>query len=203
VLALLDQEEAEAAPAAVLVRVLAAGQHQDDVAAAVGDEALGAGDRPLPVTGSCMASMPPALVCTLARSLPASGSVRAMAPVSSPVAMPGRYFALSSSLPNCVDGRRDAALQAEEVHQRRVGAGDDLDGGGVEGLGEGSARRSGWGGEAHELGLAQVLEVALQPLGKDHLAILELAADVVHIPGARGDALGGQVEPIGSASMDR
>ena len=54
-----------------------------------------------PVTGSCRASMPPALVCTLARSLPASGSVRAMAPVISPVAMRGRYLAFSSSVPKC------------------------------------------------------------------------------------------------------
>jgi hypothetical protein len=117
-LAPLDEEEAQAA--AVGDVRFAAGHDQQDVAAPVGDEPLHAVDAPRAVVGCSVA-----VTFTDCRSLPAFRLGEDHRAGLAPGGHLGQELVLDGLVGEGVDGLADA-LQAVEVHQRGVGAADDV-----------------------------------------------------------------------------
>ncbi len=85
------------------------------------------------------------------------------------------------------------ALEAEDVHEGGVGAGDDLGGHGVEEVGEVETSEAVGQGEAHDLGLGELLERLGDAGGAGDGAIfVEGVALTVDALGARGDEIGAE-----------
>ena len=86
------------------------------------------------------------------------------------------------------------ALQAEEVHQRAVGPADDFGGHGVDQIGAVQPAVLPRQREAHQVGLAQRLEVVRPPrVERDGAVVVELVAFLVDCLGVGGDHLAGDL----------
>ena len=177
VLAVADEH---AQPAAVFGAGLGAGQHQQDVAVAVGDEELHHFQTPLvglvPV-GVQVDRLQGGAGVRLGQGHGAGG--RAAGEL-------GQELLLLRLVAELVDGLGDI-LQAEQVHQRGFGLGDHLDGHGVDGGGEVQSAVLSRQGEAHQLRLGQLVQRLPGARGVADFAILEVAALLIHGGGGGGD----------------
>ena len=184
VLVALVEEHAEAA--GVGGALLGARQHEADAPAAVGDEALHAVEAPGAVR---LLGRLELHVLQVAAGLGLGERHGAGDLAAGEARQVGGLHLLVGEL---VDRLGDV-LQAEDVHQRRVGAADHLDDHHADRDGEVEAAVLARQRDAHEVGLLEALE-ALGDAGRvADLAVHQLAAGAVHVFGARLDELAGDV----------
>ncbi len=130
---------------------------------------------------------------TACRSLPASGSVSTIAPVTSPRQNSRQRFVLDFVVGEGVDRLGDA-LQAEHVHQRGVGPADHFGGHRVDEAGAIQPAVLARQGEAHQVGLGEPLEVLLhQRVQRDGAVVVERVAFAVDLLGVGGDHFAGHL----------
>ena len=180
----LVEEHAE--PAGVRRPLFGARQHEADLAAAVGDEALDAVEEPGAVR---LLGRLELHVLQVAAGL-GLGERHAAGDLAA--GEPGQIGRLHLVVGELVDGLADV-LEAEDVHERRVGAADHLDDHHADGDGEVEAAVLARQRDAHEVGLLEALEALGDAGGVADLALDELAAGAVDVLCARLDVLAGQV----------
>ena len=86
-----------------------------------------------------------------------------------------------------LDGFADA-LQAKQVHQRSVSAGDDLRCRCIKSLGKGETAIFSIEGDSGEAGSGQIPDILLEPFRKNDLAVVEPAPLAVDGSSARRDS---------------
>ena len=179
----LGDEQAQAA--AVGDFRLAAGQHQQDFAAAVGDEPLHAVEVPVALL-VLEGPQPHGLQVAAGVGLGQHHRAGHFA-----AGEPRQHLVLDLVVGEGVDRLGDA-LQPEQVHQRGVGPADHLGGHRVDEAGAIQPAVLPRQGEAHQVGLAEPLEVLLhQRMQRDGAVLVERVAFAVDLLGVGGDHLAG------------
>ena len=178
--------EKHAEPARVGRALLRAREHQADLAAAVGDEALDAVQAPgsVRLLGGLELDVLQVAAGLGLGERHAAGDLAA--------GEPRQVRRLDLLVGKLVDGLADV-LEAEDVHQGRVGATDHLDDHHADRDGEVEAAVLARQRHAHEVGLLEPLEALGDAGGVADLALHELAAGAVDVLGARLDVLAGEV----------
>ncbi len=169
--------------AAVLGALFGAGQHQVDFGAAVGDEPLHAVEEP-PV-GVLVET------CLELDRLEVGagfGLGEGHGPVHLAGAKAGKMERLLFVRGEFTEGFGDV-LEAEQVLQGRVGAGDHFGHHGIDGDREIKAAVLARQHDAEDLGFSQILKVFLGALGVGNHAVLQLATFLINLGGPRGDVL--------------
>ena len=199
----LHQEQAQPAPVGDLR--LAAGQHQQHLAAAVGDESLHAADEPvalgvLPDGGGLFGG---GVVAGGLDRLEVAAGVRLgedHRPGPLAAGHAGQVLLLDRLIREGVDGLGDA-LEAVEVHQRGVGPADDVVAHRVDQVGAVQPAEAVRQREAHQVGLAEAVQGPLDARGAGDRAVgVEGVAQLVGLLGRGGDCLGGQLAQDGEDS---
>ena len=130
---------------------------------------------------------------TACRSLPASGSVSTIAPVTSPRAEPRQNLVANRVAGEGVDRLGDA-LQPEHVHQRGVGPADHFGGHRVDQAGAVQPAVLARQGETHHVGLRKPIEILLnQRVQRDGAVVVQRVPLAVDLLGVRGDHFGGHL----------
>ena len=177
-------EQAQAETAAAIG--LAAGQHEQDFAAAVGDEPLDAVQEPVALV---------VLEGFEFDGLQVRAGVRLGQDHGAGHLAVGKrrqVFLLDLFVGERVDRLGDA-LKAEDVHQRRVGPRDDLGGDRVDQVGEVQAAEPIGQREAHHLGLGQLLQGLGHALRtRDGAVLVECVALPIDVFGPRRDEVGAE-----------
>jgi len=184
VLITLVQEHAQ--PAGVRGPLLGPGKDEADLGAAVGDEAFDAVEAPCPVRLLRRLELD---VLQVAAGL---GFGERHRPRDLAAGESGQVVRLDLVRGEPRDGLGDV-LEAEDVHQRRVGARDHLDDHQRDGDREVQTPVRARQRDAHEVGLTQKLEGGGDAGGVADLAVGEDAAGTVDVLGARGDGIRGEL----------
>ena len=180
--ALAGLDEQQAQPVAARL-VLGLGERQQEIRAAVRDEALGA------VHGPCAVAVLDGARRDRAEFAAGVGLRQRHARRDLARAETREVALLKLRRREAVD-RLAAALQREQRHQGRVAARDHLDGRRVRGDRQVQAAELAREREPHEARVAEQAEAVLHPLGIDDLAVLEPRPDAIDLGGARRDLVG-------------